>query len=319
MTINIGDAIDNRTICDLFRVANMGGIRVCTARNLIVLISNNTGPVYRNEWKDGTLHFVGMGSIGPQKLDRQNKTLANANRSGTTLYLFEVFEKSRYIYAGEVELADEPYQSDQIDARADRRFVWIFPLRRKPVKKSADAAVDEPREPVAMNHLPYGAYAVVGSELRDDQLELVNKLLDQLKEAGVPVFDGRDVDRQRYDRAMGRWHEDVLDQARSIVRELIAKKERAAKARYGSVGVIDDELKINSGSDEQDLREALKFLDREDIRETEAVFEEARQRVPMPEIPKSLLLDIIVDSTDDIVRPKDKKQLINRSKFKDFT
>jgi hypothetical protein len=128
-----GDKVDNRTICDLFGVANMGGIRVCTARNLIVLISNKPDPLYRNEWKD----------------------------------------------------AGEPYMSDQVDARADSRLVWIFPLRRKPVKESADAAVDEPREPVAMNHFPHGAYAVVASYLRDDQIELVNKLLDQLKEAGV--------------------------------------------------------------------------------------------------------------------------------------
>src|ERR1700730_12003720 len=87
----------------------MGGIRVCKERNHIVLISNNTDPTYRNEWQDGTLHFVGMGSVGPQKLDRQNRTLANSKRYGWTVHLFEAFEKGRYVYAGEVELAADPY------------------------------------------------------------------------------------------------------------------------------------------------------------------------------------------------------------------
>jgi 5-methylcytosine-specific restriction protein A len=104
----------------------MGGIRVCKARDHIVLISNNTDPTYRNEWQDGTLHFVGMGSTGPQKLDRPNRTLASSKKNGMTVHLFELFEKSRYVYAGEVELVGEPYMSDQADARADDRFGWII-------------------------------------------------------------------------------------------------------------------------------------------------------------------------------------------------
>ena len=51
--LGIKDVVDNRTICDLFGVANMGGIRVNKSRNLIVLISNNTDLTYRNEWKEG--------------------------------------------------------------------------------------------------------------------------------------------------------------------------------------------------------------------------------------------------------------------------
>ena len=103
-----------------------------------------------------------MGSIGPQKLDRQNSTLANSKRNGWTVHLFEVFEKVRYVYAGEVELADEPYFSDQPDARADDRFVWIFPLRRK---ATAEVGRQAPPEAGAElpDYLPFGAYAVVGS------------------------------------------------------------------------------------------------------------------------------------------------------------
>ena len=200
-----GEIIDNRTICDIHRVANMGGIRVNKSRNEIVLISNNTDATYLNEWRDGVLHFVGMGSVGPQKLDRQNRTLANANKSGATLHLFEVFEKSRYVYGGQVELAGEPYMSDQPDARADGQFVWIFPLRRK------EPTADRAKEPLApqpapqpADHLPYGAYAVIGAKLTDDQVRAVNEALDRLKEAGVNVLDQRDIDIKRYEAAQGR-------------------------------------------------------------------------------------------------------------------
>jgi 5-methylcytosine-specific restriction enzyme A len=65
--MKIDDVVENRTICDVFGVSYMGGIRVNKARDLIVLISNNTDPTYRDEWTGDVLHFAGMGSIGPQK------------------------------------------------------------------------------------------------------------------------------------------------------------------------------------------------------------------------------------------------------------
>jgi hypothetical protein len=286
--INIGDILSNRTISDLFGVAHMGGIRVNKSRNLIVLISNHTDPTYRNEWKDDVLHFVGMGAIGPQKLDRQNKTLANASKSGATLHLFEVFEKTRYVYAGEVKLADEPYMSDQRDSRSDNRFVWLFPLRRKP-----EAAASEPASmPVpnarSTDYLPHGAYAVIASDLNDEQVKLVHDALDRLKEAGIGVTDQRDIDLKRYQKALGAWHEAVLDRVRSTIRVLIVKRKRFAKGANRQFDLVDDELRINSASTELELRDALSFLDRDDATSMNEVFEEARRSVPMPEAPKSL-------------------------------
>jgi 5-methylcytosine-specific restriction protein A len=314
--LDAGNCVDNRTICDLFNVANMGGIRVCRARNHIVLIANNTDRLYRNEWRDGVLHFVGMGSTGPQKLERQNRTLANAIRNGTTLHLFEVFEKSRYVYAGEVELAGEPYRSDQPDAHADDRFVWIFPLRRKPVTNGVEAA--RAKEASAeRNHLPQGAYAVIGSDLSEDQTELVNRLLDDLKLAGISVFDRREVDQRRYDKALARWHEQVLDRARSIVRELIAGRKRAASSQGRSLNLVDDELRINAASNEKELRDALKMLDRDDRVAMNEVFEEARRSVPMPDPPKSLR-----ESSGPVEMPNLRSAGIERAdpgRFGDFT
>jgi 5-methylcytosine-specific restriction enzyme A len=93
------DTIDNPTLCDMFGVANMGGIRINNRRTLIVLVSNNTDPTYRNEWRDGILHFVGMGSVGPQRLGHQNKTLADSTKRNYGVHLFEVRRKGQYTYA----------------------------------------------------------------------------------------------------------------------------------------------------------------------------------------------------------------------------
>jgi hypothetical protein len=233
------------------------------------------------------------------------------------LHLFEVFEKSRYVYAGEAELAGEPCMSDQDDARADSRFVWVFPLRRK------DAAADgigESSEPEPSDHLPYGAYAVVRSGLTDEQIDLVNEALDRLKQAGVPVTDQRDIDRKRYDRALARWHEAVLDHVRSEIKKLIAKRKQAAKAQNRTFGLIDDELKINAASTERELRDALRFLDRDDPIVMEEVFEEARRSVPMPDPPKSMLREST--ETDPIEITDTKGVPIGQrdpARFRDFT
>jgi hypothetical protein len=312
--MKIGDVVDNRTICDVFGVANMGGIRVCKARSHIVLISNNTDPLYQNEWKDGTLHFVGMGSKGPQKVDRQNRTLANSKKYCWTVHLFEVFEKSRYVYAGEVELADEPYRSDQPDARADDRFIWIFPLRPKAI---ADTAVGAQPDNELPDHLPFGAYAVIDSNLTEEQTKLVHEALDRLKAAGVRITDQRGVDEIRHERALARWYEGGIDRVRSHVRELIEKKRRVAKARGREFVIIDDELRISPSSTEQDLRDALMCLDMVD---TEEVFEQARNAVPMPD-PPQWMQDLADSETEPMTSADLERAGVKRgdpARFKDF-
>lgn len=308
--IHVEAVISNRTICDVFGVANMGGIRVNKSRSLIVLISNNTDTTYRNEWQDGTLHFAGVGSIGPQKLDRQNKTLANSKRNGMTIHLFEVFEKSKYVYAGEVELADEPYMSDQHDADGDSRFVWMFPLQRK---STASTEASLPTQNQVRRYLPHGAYAVIDSHLTHEQVELVNEALDRLQGAGVPVVDQRDIEQERYEKALEAWNRRVLDRVRSAIKALIAKRKGAAKSANRSFQLTDDELKINAGSTETELREALQFLDRDDPTSANQIFDEAMSQESMPAPPKWLKPSA---DTMDIasLRPSG----INRKGLKDF-
>jgi hypothetical protein len=319
--LNVGDIIDNRTLCDLFGVANMGGMRVNRARSTILLISNNTDATYTNAWHDDVLHFVGMGSVGPQKLDRQNRTLAESKRRGWEVHLFEVFEKGRYVYAGQVELAGEPYRSDQPDASGAERYVWIFPVTKKATQavqgRPIAAAVDSSESGLA-DHLPYGAYATIGGGLNDHQLKLVDEALDRLKDAGVAVFDQRDVDLQRYEVARERWWKAVLDQVRFKLKEMIAKRKRRAKAENRGFGFTDSELALNSASTELELRQVFTILESDDPAELEQLFEDARQGVPMPEVPKSIEHLFETESTnpsDVRVRPV---KPIDRSRFKDF-
>jgi len=296
--IRSGEFINNRTLCEVFGVANMGGIRVNKSRNLIILVSNHTDPTYRNEWQGQILHFAGMGSVGPQKLDRQNRTLANSKRNGTVVHLFEVHEKSKYVYAGEVELADEPYMSDQPDTRADSRFVWMFPLRKKPPAVGVDVPASEAG--VERDFLPHGAYAIIKSGLTENQAALVHDALDRLKQAGIQVFDQRDVDLMRYEKALAAWHEAVLDRVRAKIKELIASRKRSAKAQNRKFELVDDELRINSASTEQELRAALALLDRDDAISSNEIFDDAMGSVPMPDVPKSIrgLIDAPLPAAD---------------------
>jgi hypothetical protein len=313
----VGEIVDNRTICDVYGVAAMGGIRVNQRRSHIVLISNNTDSTYQNEWRGGILHFVGMGSIGPQKLDRQNNTLAKSMRNGWTLHLFEVFEKGRYVYAGEVELAADPYFSDQPDARADARFVWIFPMRRKTTTEVAVSALPK-AEAELRDYLPYGTYAVIDLDLTADQTGLANQAIDRLRAAGVKVTDQRDVDEKRYRKELVRWHENVLDHVRAEVKRLIAKKKQLAEAQGRKFKLVDDELKINATSNEQELRAALMHLDRDDPAAMQEVFEKAMNAVPMPDAPKSLqdLADTGSMESTDFQRAGIKR--IDPARFRDF-
>jgi hypothetical protein len=284
--IVVGDVVTNRTICDEFGVGVMGGIRFSKKRNTIVLVSNNTDTTFANEWNDGVLHFVGRGAIGPQKFTAQNKTLANAPRSGTQIHLFEVFKKGEYVYTGLVELADEPYRSEQVDARSESRFVWKFPLRRKVYDEPSGAPYGKPVNGRHREHLPPGAYAVIDAGLNADQQKAVDRLLDELKRQGIAVFDQRDLEEKRYGVALARWRQEVLTVVRRRVRSLIARKKQGS--RNSSAFLADDELRINNASSEQELRQALSLLDYDDPMIRETIFDEARQAVPMPDPPASL-------------------------------
>ena len=305
--LGIGETIDNRTICDLFGVANTGGIRVNRERNLIVLVSNRTGGVYSNEWKGDVLHFVGRGDTGPQKLDRQNATLSRANSSNAALHLFEVFEKGKYVYSGLVELAGTPYMSEQKDSSGNVRMVWLFPLMKQ-LKPSQVIQKTESR------HLPHGAYAVIAEPLTDAQKELVHRKLDELAVAGVSILDKRDIAADRYGSLLTRWHHDVMERSRVLARQRIARLKLDFKRADRDFSYAPDEIEINAQADEATIRSAFEFVGLED--EVEAIFEQARSDVEMPNAPSEM-------STTDDVESEEPELLSQRKsslgRFEEFT
>jgi len=124
-----GDTINNQRLMEIFQCGLEGGMRRSLRTNTLVLVSDHTTSLYEDRWIGNIFHYTGMGQRGDQKLDRQNKTLAESTRSGVEVHLFEVFVSGKYIYIGRVELTGEPYKEEQPDIDGNLRHVWVFPLR----------------------------------------------------------------------------------------------------------------------------------------------------------------------------------------------
>ncbi|MCK9631044.1 MAG: HNH endonuclease [Methanoregula sp.] len=134
--LNAGDVIDNDTLRAIFQCSSQGGMRRSLRTNSLVLISDHTKSAYVDKWMNNFFHYTGMGLTGEQSLSfQQNKTLVESKTNGVNLYLFEVFEEGKYVYIGEVELADRPYRSRQPDIEKNLRDVYIFPLQLKGHKR----------------------------------------------------------------------------------------------------------------------------------------------------------------------------------------
>ena len=139
--INIGDHLTNNELCQLFKCGNMGGMRRSKKTGTLVIISDHTKNFYHDEWKDGILHYTGMGKNGDQVLEgNQNGTLYHSDTNGVNVHLFEVLEKSVYTYKGIVKLAAQPYQAAQETFDGEMRSVWILPV--KPVLDIEEWAIE---------------------------------------------------------------------------------------------------------------------------------------------------------------------------------
>jgi len=127
--ITPGTKIDNDALCDIFKCSPQGGMRKSNATNTLTIISNHVKSIYDDRWIDDVIHYTGMGLEGDQQIDySQNKTLSQSGNNGVELHLFEVFIDKEYTYFGQVKLAGEPYQEEQLDTNGQSRTVWMFPL-----------------------------------------------------------------------------------------------------------------------------------------------------------------------------------------------
>lgn len=129
--IEIGKELDNGELTSIFQCSPQGGMRRSLRTNALVIVSDHTKPDYIDTWKGKILHYTGMGQTGDQDINfLQNKTLKESNSNGVRVYLFEVFSPGKYCYQGQVKLAGEPYQAEQMDVMRNKRKVWMFPLAR---------------------------------------------------------------------------------------------------------------------------------------------------------------------------------------------
>ncbi len=127
--LNIGQAVTNDEIRNIFKCGNMGGMRRSKSTNTLVIVSDHTKGLYDDRWEGNILHYTGMGKNGDQDLNfSQNKTLNESNENGVDIFLFEVVKEREYVYMGEIVLCDTPYQEIQSGEDGQKRKVWIFPV-----------------------------------------------------------------------------------------------------------------------------------------------------------------------------------------------
>ena len=128
--LETGAELTNSELCELFQCGNMGGMRRSKRTNTLVIISDDTKDLYRDVWRDGILHYTGMGKVGDQVLEgNQNRTLYYSEDNGVEIHIFEVFDKGVYTYRGIARLVGKPYEAFQQDDQGNMRKVWIFPLK----------------------------------------------------------------------------------------------------------------------------------------------------------------------------------------------
>lgn len=127
--LEVGAQYTNAQITAIFRVSSQGGMRRSLRANALVLLSrHDSSNPYDDIWKDGVFYYTGMGLKGDQKLEKQNKTLAESGSNKVAVYLFESFDGSAYVYRGRVRLAGRIYFEKQPDANGAMRDAMKFPL-----------------------------------------------------------------------------------------------------------------------------------------------------------------------------------------------
>lgn len=140
----------------------------------LVIISDNTKGLYRDVWKNGVLHYTGMGKIGDQVLEgNQNGTLYDSYTNGVEVHLFEVLKRAVYTYRGVVKLVDEPYKDRLLDDYGNMRDVWMFPVM--PVSEEAQTVSRElsEEEIIRLSDKELARYAAVKNVKREPKITQV--------------------------------------------------------------------------------------------------------------------------------------------------
>jgi len=183
-----GSVLTNSQLRATFKCSSQGGMRRSRRTNTLIIISDHTKGIYDDNWIDNILNYTGMGLRGDQNLKfAQNKTLAQSNSNGVNVHIFEVFEKSKYVYMGQAELADEPYQERQQDIDGNERSVWMFPLR----------LIDSP-PPVPSHIIKKKDNKRAKEAKKISDAELLKRIRSSSKKAGVRTISSQSYERNPY-------------------------------------------------------------------------------------------------------------------------
>ena len=146
----VGNNYSNEEIVRIFKVSNLGAMRRSHSRNALVLFIYDCGLKrrYNDYWKDDILYFSGHDSAVGKRFRGNDKTLAESDSNGITVYLFEKVQRVGFQYRGIVKLAKEPVLRMERDQDGRMYDVWKFPLKLINEKDYLDIAQIEEQESV---------------------------------------------------------------------------------------------------------------------------------------------------------------------------
>jgi len=130
-------------LIEAFGGSFMGGMNICKRTNTLALISKSTKDrIYNDYWRNGLLHYTGMGQIGDQKFTNANKVLLESPITKIPVHLFEVFKEGEYTYYGRVLLAGKTYFERESDTNGIERSVIKFPLKLADIELLSDTEMN---------------------------------------------------------------------------------------------------------------------------------------------------------------------------------
>jgi len=180
-----GSIIDEKTLMNIFKCGQMGGMRRSLRTNSLVLLSYNDETYYKKAKKEeGIWKYTGMGKSGDQSLDYlQNKTLFSSNEKDINVYLFIVNDK-KYKFIDQVFLAGEPTKEEFPGEDGDIREILLFPLIEVGKKMEAiDFLYTEPKSELEnLGILDFPQYALT--------LNSVEPLARLMHERGIDTLTG---------------------------------------------------------------------------------------------------------------------------------
>ncbi|MDE6292474.1 MAG: DUF3883 domain-containing protein, partial [Bacilli bacterium] len=128
--LRIGDILSRDQLMFLFKISGQSGIMKSNTLNCLVLTTSEENGIYEDGVvEDGLITYTGEGQIGDQTITKNNKSIYNSRDTHTPMYLFSKDKRRRYIFEGEVQLYEKPYQVVEKDINSNNRLVWKFPLQ----------------------------------------------------------------------------------------------------------------------------------------------------------------------------------------------